>query len=210
MMSAISDAEPTRTGVRHVFHGFVDNDPARQGTEFCGLPVFGGFEVLDALIDQGCVFVNTITGSTRTRYETSRAVRVRGGRFVNFIHPTAGQPDRIGTGNYIQEHVLIQADVSIGDNSSIHFGAVISHESRIGNSTFVAHRVSISGEVVIGDGVFIGTNATLVPRIVIGNWATIGAGAVVLKDVPPYAVVVGNPAKILRIDEARYADGAIG
>ena len=73
----------------------------------------------------------------------------------------------------------------------------------------MAHRVSISGEVVIGDGVFIGTNATLLPRISIGNWATIGAGAVVLKDVPPYAVVVGNPAKVLRINEVRYADGAL-
>ncbi len=210
MMSAINDAEAAQTGIRHVFQGFVDNDQRRQGTVFCGLPVFGGFQVLDTLIEQGCKFVNTITGSTLARYETSRAVHARGGRFVNFIHPTAGHPERIGVGNYIQEHVLMQAGVSIGDNSSIHLGAVISHESRIGSSTFVAHRVSVSGEVDIGDGVFIGTNATLVPRITIGNWATIGAGAVVLKDVPPYAVVVGNPAKVLRLNEARYADGALG
>jgi sugar O-acyltransferase (sialic acid O-acetyltransferase NeuD family) len=209
MMSAINDAEAAETGVHRVFHGFIDNDPRRQGTVFCGLPVFGGLQVLDMLIEQGCVFVNTITGTTLARYETSREVRARGGRLVNFIHPTAGRPERIGTGNYIQEHVLMQAGVTIGDNSSIHFGAVISHESRIGSSTFVAHRVSVSGEVVIGDGVFIGTNATVLPRIAIGNWATIGAGAVVLNDVPPYAVMVGNPARVLRINEARYADGAL-
>jgi sugar O-acyltransferase (sialic acid O-acetyltransferase NeuD family) len=209
MMSAINDAENAQSGIRHVFQGFLDNDPKRQGRLFCGLPVFGGFEMLDTLIAQRFVFVNTITGSTLARYETSREVRARGGRFVNFIHPTAGRPDRIGTGNYIQEHVLMQAGVSIGDNSSIHFGAVISHESRIGSSTFVAHRVSVSGEVVIGDGVFVGTNATLLPRIAIGNWATIGAGAVVLRDVPANAVVAGNPAKVVRIKEPRYSDGAI-
>ncbi len=209
MISAIYDSQSQSSGICHVFKGFIDNDPQRQGTVFCGLPVFGGFEMLDRLIDQGYVFVNTITGSTLARYETSRAVLAHGGRLVNFIHPTAGRPDRIGTGNYIQEHVLMQAGVSIGDNSAINYGAVISHETRLGSSTFLAPRVSIAGEVIIGDGVLIGTNATLLPRITVGNWATIGAGAVVLKEVPPYAVVAGNPAKVIRTNPVRYLDGSM-
>jgi acetyltransferase-like isoleucine patch superfamily enzyme len=47
------------------------------------------------------------------------------------------------------------------------------------------------------------------PRIKIGNWATIGAGALVLKDVPDYAVVVGNPGKVLRENERKYVNGVI-
>jgi len=191
------------------FHGFLDNDTSRHGKEFVGLPVFGGFEHLDRLIDEGCAFINTITGSTLARYETSKAISAKGGKFVNFIHPTVNLPQKIGVGNYIQEGVKIQAAVEIGDNSSIHVDAIVAHECKVGSSTFIAHAVSVSGEVTIGDGVFVGTNASILPQVKIGHWATIGAGTVVLQDVPDYAVVVGNPGKILRQNERKYANGAI-
>ena len=54
------------------------------------------------------------------------------------------------------------------------------------------------GDIVIQNDVWIGTNATLLDGITIGNGAVIAAGAVVVKDVPPYAIVGGNPAKILK------------
>lgn len=88
-------------------------------------------------------------------------------------------------------------------------GALIAHESKIGHSVFIAHACSISGCVEIGDGCFIGTNATLLPRIKIGKWATIGAGAVVTKDVPDYATVVGNPARVIRLSDPVYPSGNI-
>jgi len=52
------------------------------------------------------------------------------------------------------------------------------------------------GEIIIGNDVWIGNGARILPNIHIGNGAIIGAGAVVTKDVPPYAVIVGNPGKI--------------
>jgi len=55
------------------------------------------------------------------------------------------------------------------------------------------------GVLVIGHDVWVGRNALILPRVgQIGNGAVIGAGAVVTKDVPPYAIVVGNPARIIR------------
>ena len=51
--------------------------------------------------------------------------------------------------------------------------------------------------VVIGENVWIGDKATILPGVSIGDGAVIGANAVVTKDVPPYSVVVGNPAKII-------------
>lgn len=54
------------------------------------------------------------------------------------------------------------------------------------------------GDVSIGSDVWIGTNATILSGVNIGHGAVVGAGAVVNRDVPPYAVVAGNPARVVR------------
>jgi acetyltransferase-like isoleucine patch superfamily enzyme len=54
------------------------------------------------------------------------------------------------------------------------------------------------GDIVIGDDVWIGTNAIICSGIKIGQGAIVAAGTVVTKDVPPYAVVGGNPAKVIK------------
>lgn len=63
------------------------------------------------------------------------------------------------------------------------------------------------GDTVVGNDVWIGYDATIMPGVTIGDGAIIGAKAVVTKDVPPYSVVGGNPAKILktRFDEQTVA-----
>lgn len=190
--------------------GFIDNDPAKHGTDFCGYPVLGGIERTAELAAEGVRFVNLITGSTIARYEVTRDAVQRGALLANFIHPNVDLAmTRWGLGNYVQESVITQADVEIGDNSSIHIGTMVGHESRIGSSVFIAHAVSISGCCEIGDGTFIGTNATVLPRKRIGKWSIIGAGAVVTRDVPDYSVAVGNPARIIRTNDVPYADGKV-
>jgi virginiamycin A acetyltransferase len=54
------------------------------------------------------------------------------------------------------------------------------------------------GDIVIKNDVWIGVNCTILDGITIGNGAVIAAGSIVTKDVPPYAIVGGNPAKIIR------------
>ncbi len=78
-------------------------------------------------------------------------------------------------------------------------------------STFpFKHRINIDDprdlfldNVVIGNDVWIGANAIILPGVNIGDGAVIGAGTVVTKDVPPYAIVGGNPARVIkyRFDE---------
>ena len=53
-------------------------------------------------------------------------------------------------------------------------------------------------EVVIGDDVWIGARAILLPGVSVGTGAAIGAGSIVTSDIPPYAIVGGNPAKLIR------------
>jgi serine acetyltransferase len=59
------------------------------------------------------------------------------------------------------------------------------------------------GDIIIGNDVWIGAKSTIMSGVKIGDGAVIGSGSVVAKDVPPYAIVVGNPAKVIkyRFDE---------
>jgi sugar O-acyltransferase (sialic acid O-acetyltransferase NeuD family) len=188
----------------------LDNDVSKHGADFYGFPVLGGVERVSDLAGDDVVFVNLITGSTTARFETSRDIVRRGGTLGNFIHPSIDlMMTQIGLGNYLQEAVILQAEVVLGNNSSIHMGTLVGHETRIGSSVFVAHGVSISGCCEIGDGTFIGTNASVLPRVRIGRWVTVGAGCVVNKDVPDYSVIVGNPGRVIRTVDVPYEDGDV-
>lgn len=120
---------------------FLDNDPAKHGTSFYGVPVIGGTDRVADLKGPGTRFVNLITRDTPTRYETTCQIVEAGGELGNFVHPGIDLTmTRMGIGNYLQEGVIIQAEVSLGDNSSISYGSLIGHEGRIGNSVFMARK----------------------------------------------------------------------
>lgn len=190
--------------------GFIDNDKEKQNRNFGKFPVLGGFEMVDSLVKDDVHFVNLITRDTLTRYETSKYLCEKKASFTNYIHPSVNMDMvKIGLGNSIEEHVMVQADVVIGNNCAMNTGTVIAHECNIGNSVFFAPRVALAGKITIGDGVFLGINSTVLPRLTIGKWATIGAGAVVTKNVPEYAIVAGNPARIIGYNEAKYVTADI-
>lgn len=94
--------------------------------------------------------------------------------------------------------ILDTAPVTIGDNCLIGpqcglYTAVHPMDAALRAQNF------IRGEaIIIGDNVWFGGHCTVLPGVTIGSGAIIGAGSVVTHDVPPYAVVAGNPARILR------------
>lgn len=192
--------------------GFLDNNPEKINTQYYGYPILGGTNNLSKLdLDLNEIrFINLITRDTVTRYKTSLEVSSQGGKFANFIHPSVNlEYVKLGTGIYVQENVVLQADVSVGNNTSIHIGTLVGHETKIGHSVFMAHGCNISGNTIIEDGVQMGTGVTSVPRIKIGKWSIIGAGAVVIKDVAPYSVVVGNPGKVIKSVQHQFDGGNI-
>jgi len=119
---------------------------------------------------------------------------------------------KIGNECNICAHTLIESDVVIGDRVTVKSGVQIWDGSVIGNDVFIGPNATFSNDlyprskqypkqfnsVTIQNGASIGANATLLPSITIGEKAMVGAGAVVTKNVPARAVVVGNPAKIVR------------
>jgi sugar O-acyltransferase (sialic acid O-acetyltransferase NeuD family) len=193
------------------FLGFIDNDKKKWGKKFYGYPIFGGVEKVKELTKKyGAFFCNLITRDCVTRYETTRELVKNGAKLVNLVHPSVNlEMVKMGVGNYIQENVILQAEVSIGNNSSIHMGSLIGHETKIGNSVFIAHGCNLSGKIIIEDGVFIGTGVSILPRLTIGRWSIIGAGAVIIENVPPYSVVVGIPGKVIKSVEKKYISGDV-
>jgi acetyltransferase-like isoleucine patch superfamily enzyme len=117
---------------------------------------------------------------------------------------------QIGEDCNICDHVFIENDVRIGNRVTIKCGVQIwdgitlEDEVFVGpNATFTNDRFPRSKQypekflrTVVKKSASIGANATLLPGITIGEYAMIAAGAIVTKDVPPYAIVAGNPARI--------------
>lgn len=115
--------------------------------------------------------------------------------------------------------------INIGYRCQIGYGlyirhggpCVVSDSAQIGNNCNLSQFVTIGSNegkaATIGDNVYIGPNSCIVEDILVGDSVTIGAGTVVVKNVPPNATVVGNPAHIANFDEPgrfvnnRWIDG---
>jgi acetyltransferase-like isoleucine patch superfamily enzyme len=109
-------------------------------------------------------------------------------------------------------------DVIIGNHTLIGMGNVIIGPATIGNEVIFAQNIVVSGlnhnyenvylsiqkqnvstaPITINDECWIGANAVVTAGVVIGKHCVIAAGSVVTKDVPPYSVVVGNPARVIK------------
>lgn len=117
---------------------------------------------------------------------------------------TIGNQCNIGQNVYIDAHVVIGNGVKIQNNVSVYQGVKIEDDVFIGPSVVFTNvinprsfinRKNAFQTTFVGKGATIGANATIVCGIRLGQYCFIGAGAVVLNDVQPFALVVGNPAK---------------
>jgi galactoside O-acetyltransferase len=91
-------------------------------------------------------------------------------------------------------------EIIIGSDVLIAAGSVLrasNHEFR-DPTIAIAKQGHRPGKIVIGDDVWIGANCVVVPDVVIGDHSIVAAGAVVTKDVPPWAIVGGVPAQVIR------------
>jgi len=105
---------------------------------------------------------------------------------------------KIGEGTVIIHNSVIQADTYLGKHVIVNTSSSIDHNCIIENFVHISPNAALCGGVSIGEGTHIGAGTIVIPGIKIGRWCTIGAGTIVIIDVPDFAVVVGNPGRIIK------------
>jgi acetyltransferase-like isoleucine patch superfamily enzyme len=139
--------------------------------------------------------------------------------FVNLYGCTIGDGTKVGTFVEIQKNAFIGKNCKISSHTFICEGVTVEDDVFIGhNVTFINDmypRSTAEGGVLqteadwkvvptfIRKGASVGSSATILAGVTVGEGAIVGAGAVVTKDVPPWTIVAGNPAKVLRKIEGK-------
>ena len=142
---------------------------------------------------------------------------VKFSKFINLYGCEVGDDSKIGAFVEIQKNAKVGRHCKISSHTFICEGVTIEDEVFVGhNVTFINDtlpRATMNGALqteadwkvemtLVKRGASIGSGVTILANVVIGEHALIGAGAVVTKDVPAYAVVAGNPGRVVRYLES--------
>lgn len=107
---------------------------------------------------------------------------------------------RIGSRNVLREQTLVHAGTgrttTIGDDCFVMNKVYVAHDSEVGDGATLASTVTMGGHVQVGQGANLGLGTVVHQRRVIGPGAMVGMGSVVTRDVAPFALVYGTPARV--------------
>ena len=178
--------------------GFLDDDQTKIGTTVDGMPVLG---TVNAAHNYSAKIIIGIAHwqSRGVRQRIVRELGLSSERYATVIHPSAAVSplSTVGVGTSIHNNVVITTGTIIGAHVLIQQNVSVAHDDVIGDFVTVAPSATISGSVRLRIGCYIGANSTILPGVTVGKESLVGAGAVVTRDVPDYAIVVGVPAKVI-------------
>jgi sugar O-acyltransferase (sialic acid O-acetyltransferase NeuD family) len=180
--------------------GFLDDDPALQGTERAGLTILGGLSLVQEL---PAALVVVCIGSPRDHTVRARVVgrlALPARRYAKIVHPSAsvGTGCVAGHGSVLLAQTVLTADVVVGAHVAVMPHAALTHDDVVEDYATIASGVRLGGAVRLGAGAYIGAGALIRESVRVGAGALVGMGAVVLDEVPAGEVWAGNPARRLR------------
>jgi sugar O-acyltransferase (sialic acid O-acetyltransferase NeuD family) len=187
----------SNTGTSHQTY-FIENLPRFK--EVNGYPLIsdkGFFEI-------ECTgrFFNIAISDSKVRERIAKKSISKGAKpfSIQSRHSVVYDRNEIGEGTILCAHTTITSNVKIGNFVHLNIYSYVAHDCVIGDYVTFGPNVHCNGNVHIKNHVYVGTGAvikqgSLSKPLIIGEGAVIGMGAVVTKNVPPFTVVVGNPAK---------------
>ncbi|MDY0150883.1 MAG: acetyltransferase [Candidatus Cloacimonas sp.] len=179
------------------------SDIAKPGVYFGKYKILGRTEEIYDYVQKGYYIHNTLFYNAKFKEERTvkyEAYNIPLEANASVVHPTAyvNPSTKIGYGVLISPHCSSSYGPVIGNFVHMYTNAFIGHDSVIEDyATLTAHSI-VGGRVHVEKGAHVGLNACIREDLTIGKFAVIGMGAVVVSNVPDYAVVVGNPAKIIK------------
>jgi sugar O-acyltransferase (sialic acid O-acetyltransferase NeuD family) len=181
---------------------FVETEPVALSIN--GIRIFSE----DSLgsIENKKIFFALAIADSRAREEISKRMIEKGHEPCSILDSSSifHSSSAIGYGAILSHLAIVTANSTIGNFFQGNYGSYVAHDCLIGDYVTFAPGASCNGNVRIDDHAYIGANATIIQGtsqkpLHIGKNAFVGMGAVVIRDVPENAVVVGNPARVIKM-----------
>lgn len=189
--------------------GFIDRDPA--AAPWRGYAVLGGDDQVGALVAGATPLVIAVGEPAVRRSVVERlSARFPDLRFAAVVHPGAivARDVEVRPGAVILAGAIVNTGARIGAHTIVNTGAIVEHDCTLAPFASLGPGATLGGTTTVGEGAIIGLGAGVIHCRTVGEDALVGAGAMVVRDVPPRAVVVGVPARVVRHRDPgdRYLD----
>lgn len=178
--------------------GFVDDTPEKQGIQKNGYMVY----TRDAFDKYPDALVLAVPGSPTSftqRESVINSLNIKKDRWATVIHPkaTISTLASIGYNTLIMAGVVITSNTIIGNHVCILPNTVAHHNSKIDDYCLIGSNITIAGNTIINSNCYIGSGSNIINNIEIDEMSLIGLGTNVIKSIPAHSKLVGNPARII-------------
>jgi sugar O-acyltransferase (sialic acid O-acetyltransferase NeuD family) len=176
--------------------GFLDDDPAKQGTLVHGYPVLGAIQAAAAYPSARLIVGVAGYKNRGGRRSVVERLGCLPERFASIVAPSASVSRHalIGRGSVVLQFAAVAPDAVIGNHVLISQSCVIGHNALLLDYVTVAPGATVSGSVRLEEDVYVGARSVVRDGVNVGAGALIGLGAAVFRDVAARDTVVGNPA----------------